>query len=255
MRRIAAFVLAVLVAAIAEGAAQDPDQELVDHWQELLIAADEAIQSKNYEQAEELAQALLDAFDERLAGGSGAKKFYAAALVRRSLAAAGLDRLAEAQWDWDVAREFLPSEIPDTTFDPARTQPETVFLLDDEGVIAPVVLHREPPRYTAAALDAHLNGTVAFDFILSREGQLRSPALTWSADPGLDFAALEAIRRWRFQPAEFAGKPVAVLYSVTVQFQIVVRDGRSLRLVPPSLDFPLRYGDSPIDPAQSRLRD
>jgi TonB family protein len=38
---------------------------------------------------------------------------------------------------------------------------------------------------------------------------------------GLDTAALEAIKRWTFKPATLAdGRPVAVYYTLTVNFQL-----------------------------------
>lgn len=246
MKRAAAFALAFLVAAGADGASKHRDQKVVDHWQEVLIAADEAIKSKNYEQAEELAQELLDAFDERLAGGPGAKKFYAAALVRRALAAVGQGRHLDAQWDWDVALAFLPEEIVATTFDPAvtpETTPELIYEPTTEGLTEPQIIHREPPHYTAAARQAFLNGTVALELVIDRDGRVRSPTISQSLEPGLDFAALEAIRQWRFQPAVLAGRTVAIRYEMTVQFRISGPFRSSGRLIPPSSYlFPLRSG-------------
>ena len=37
---------------------------------------------------------------------------------------------------------------------------------------------------------------------------------------GLEEAAMEAAREWRFEPATCNGKPVAVLYSLTVRFTL-----------------------------------
>lgn len=35
----------------------------------------------------------------------------------------------------------------------------------------------------------------------------------------LDNAALDAVRKWKFKPATLGGRPVAVYYTVTVNFQ------------------------------------
>jgi TonB family protein len=37
---------------------------------------------------------------------------------------------------------------------------------------------------------------------------------------GLDRAAVEAVQKWKFRPAQFQGKPVKVYYSLTVNFQV-----------------------------------
>ena len=38
--------------------------------------------------------------------------------------------------------------------------------------------------------------------------------------PGLDAAAVSAVETWRFTPATLDGEPVAVIYSLTVQFAL-----------------------------------
>ena len=243
--RVTLLVALVLPAAALEAAPKSREQKLVAQWQEQLAAADEAIATKDYDRAGQLAQALLDAFDARLAGGPDAKKYYAAALVRRALAASGQARYIEAQWDWDVAKAYLP-EIPATNFDPAisaeaPTLPR-VFQTTDEGVMVPVILHRVPPQYTVAARQGYLTGTVVLELVIDEQGRLRSPKVLKSLDSGLDFAALESIRQWRFQPATLKGQPIAVYYVLTIQFKISGPFRSPGWLVPPTLRFPLRTG-------------
>ncbi|MDX2000684.1 MAG: energy transducer TonB [Thermoanaerobaculia bacterium] len=243
--RVTLWLVLVLTAASLEAAPKSREQKLVTQWQEQLVAADEAIATKDYDRAAKLAQGLLDAFDQRLAGGPDAKKYYAAALVRRALAAAGQARHIEAQWDWDVAKAYLP-EIPATTFDPSTSAEGApglkVFQATDQGVMVPVILHRVPPRYTVAARYGRLTGTVVLELVIDEQGRLRSPKVRKSLDSGLDFAALESIRQWRFQPATLKGEPIAVYYVVTIQFKISEKSLGGSWLVSPTLGFPLRAG-------------
>jgi periplasmic protein TonB len=37
---------------------------------------------------------------------------------------------------------------------------------------------------------------------------------------GLDQAALDAVRQWKFEPATRAGEPVDVYYNLTVNFRL-----------------------------------
>jgi protein TonB len=38
--------------------------------------------------------------------------------------------------------------------------------------------------------------------------------------PLLDQAAVDAVRQWRYTPSLFFGKPVSVLMTITVKFQL-----------------------------------
>jgi TonB family protein len=37
---------------------------------------------------------------------------------------------------------------------------------------------------------------------------------------GLDSAAADAVKKWKFKPATLNGKPVAVIYNLTVNFRL-----------------------------------
>lgn len=240
--RVIFWLALVLTAASLEAAPKAREQKLVAQWQADLVAADDAIAAKDYDRAGTLAQALLDAFDQRLAGGPDAKKYYAAALVRRALAAAGQARYLEAQWDWDVATAYLP-EVPATTFDPSISAGgQKISQATDPGVTAPVIVYRVPPRYTAAARQGRLTGTVVLELVIDEQGRLRSPKVLKSVDSGLDFAALESIRQWRFQPATLQGQPIAVYYVLTVRFKIQENLLGRNWLVSPTFFFPSRPG-------------
>ena len=57
--------------------------------------------------------------------------------------------------------------------------------------------------------------------IIDKEGNVTSVKLLKGLPMGLDQAALDAIKKWRFRPATLAdGRPVAVYYTLTVNFQL-----------------------------------
>jgi|CXWL01.1.fsa_nt_gi TonB family protein len=226
-----AVLLTPLAVAAQKGEPSPRERAIIDHWIARIERADLKIKEKDYKAAERLAEDLLDDFSAQLLGGTEAKYYYGVALVRRSLARAGREQFAEAQWDWDVARSFLP-ELPRLRFGP-RIEP---VLEPDAGAVAakagsdailqtggevkpPVVLRRTSPQYTAAGRAAAINGTVVIESVIDHQGQVGSPKILKSLDPGLDFAALEAVREWRFEPAQLNGQPVAVYYVLTIQFK------------------------------------
>lgn len=88
------------------------------------------------------------------------------------------------------------------------------------GVTEPVETLRVNPVYPEAARKGRIEGTVILEAIISASGQVESVRVLRSAHPLLDRAALDAVPQWRYRPALFNGRPVAVYLSVAVHFQL-----------------------------------
>ena len=56
--------------------------------------------------------------------------------------------------------------------------------------------------------------------VIDVNGQVRESTVLQSARSDLDLAALEAVRKWRFEPATLDGKPVPVYYNLTINFTL-----------------------------------
>lgn len=77
------------------------------------------------------------------------------------------------------------------------------------------------PAYPSASRRARQEGTVTVDVQVSTAGLPLNVALADSSGfPALDQAALAAVLRWRFDPAQTAGIPVAGRVRVPVRFQL-----------------------------------
>ena len=84
----------------------------------------------------------------------------------------------------------------------------------------PEALYKEPPVYPEEARKARLEGLVVVKTVIDEQGQVKDPVVEGSSGhKSLDEAALEAISAWRFKPATLHGKPVAVYYSITINFR------------------------------------
>jgi protein TonB len=80
------------------------------------------------------------------------------------------------------------------------------------------LLKSVPPVYPAAARTQHLSGAVKMDALIDVNGNVGS--VTVISGPGLlHQAALEAVKQWKYEPAELDGKPTPVHLTVTVQFR------------------------------------
>ena len=86
------------------------------------------------------------------------------------------------------------------------------------GVRAPVVISRVEPRYTREAKENDIEGIVIIETIIDKEGRVVDTRVLKNLPYGLDSAAIEAVRKWRFRPATLNGRPVAVYFNVTVSF-------------------------------------
>jgi periplasmic protein TonB len=87
-------------------------------------------------------------------------------------------------------------------------------------VQAPVKTHAPPPQYTEIARKARLQGVVIVQAIIDKEGRVTNVKVLKGLGMGLDQAAVDAIKKWQFEPATLHGKPVAVYYNLTVNFRL-----------------------------------
>jgi protein TonB len=76
-----------------------------------------------------------------------------------------------------------------------------------------------PAKYPPDAFVKKIEGTVTVAVLVNAWGKVVEAELRTSV-PGLDAAALAAVRKWTFEPAESDGKPVAERTVVPVVFRI-----------------------------------
>jgi TonB family protein len=96
---------------------------------------------------------------------------------------------------------------------------EGIFSLTEHPDVArPQKLDAAPPVYTELARQARLQGVVILEAIIDQEGCVSAAHVLKPLPLGLDRNALNAVRRWVFQPAELYGIPVPVYYTLTVNF-------------------------------------
>ena len=90
------------------------------------------------------------------------------------------------------------------------------------GVSWPSLIVEVKPAYTAEAMRARIEGVVELEIVVLADGTVGRITLTRSLDSrfGLDEEAIKAVRRWRFDPAKLAGKPVTVRVPVEVSFRL-----------------------------------
>jgi len=88
------------------------------------------------------------------------------------------------------------------------------------GVSAPRALNTPDPEYSEEARKAKYQGTVVLWLIVDQNGRPQQVKVARSLGMGLDQKAIEAVRKWTFEPAQKDGKPVAVQINVEVNFRL-----------------------------------
>ncbi len=85
----------------------------------------------------------------------------------------------------------------------------------------PVPISRVLPEYPSTARARGLEGEVVLRAIVDRQGAVEQQVVVVESVPLLDQAAIEALRRWRFEPGRDANnRPVRVVIQVPLRFRL-----------------------------------
>jgi protein TonB len=84
---------------------------------------------------------------------------------------------------------------------------------------APSLVNRVNPEYPAAAALAQAEGIVVLEATVGKDGRVDSVRAV-SGHPMLQTAAVDAVKRWVYQPLLLNGEPVPFVLTVTVSFKI-----------------------------------
>jgi TonB family protein len=230
------FVLSSLVAsvAVAPVGAQLAQQGEIEAQ----------LREGRYLRAMRLARSAVEGLVQTLPGASADARPLAAMLALQALAEAGSAETGAALWTWAEALSLDPSlaTVDHSRFGPAAAvlaasplraaaadgqlaadEPGTVRNLFEVAAGARVALPRPdrtpPPDYPEGARAAGIAGPVILQVVVDRQGRPSSPLVLDSPSPVLAWAAAEAVREWRFEPAELGGRPVAVAFNLRIDFR------------------------------------
>lgn len=106
----------------------------------------------------------------------------------------------------------------------AQTQdaPEKIYKVG-QGVTPPRVTYQPNPEFSEQARAAKYQGTCVLKLIVGADGLPRDIKVINLIGMGLDEKAVEAVQKWRFNPALKDGEPVAVEVAVEVDFHLFLK--------------------------------
>lgn len=83
----------------------------------------------------------------------------------------------------------------------------------------PRAVYQVPPIYPAEMRGKKVEGVVTVIFVVDTEGKVASPHVEKSTDRAFEDPAMNAVRRWKFEPAVRAGQRVACKMRVPIRFE------------------------------------
>jgi TonB family protein len=139
------------------------------------------------------------------------KRFGLAWLIVLALATIGTGVL---WWHWNRSWEELESGLQSEQTAVAE-KPQVQVSAE---VMEKLLIHRVEPTYPAEARRANLQGIVALDIVVGRDGSVVSMRPLNGPDI-LARAAMDALRWWKFEPYRVNGEPAVVETTVAVEFK------------------------------------
>ena len=98
----------------------------------------------------------------------------------------------------------------------AQSDSEPVYDLGP-GITPPRVAKQVNPSYPNDR-GVRATGSVIIGLVVSSKGLPIDPRIIKGIDKDLDQSAVDAVKQWRFVPAQRDGKPIAVRISLQIQF-------------------------------------
>ena len=124
---------------------------------------------------------------------------------------------------WSRVRDTLtlrPAESPTKVFKlletPETRSPDKVWAVDEH----PRILKKVHPKYPEAARRAEREGVVTIEFTVDVGGKAVDINVAKPMGAGLDEAAIEAVKKWRFTPAKRGGEHVPMRVQVPIKFTL-----------------------------------
>jgi len=88
------------------------------------------------------------------------------------------------------------------------------------GVSAPRAIYSPDPEYSDEARRVKFQGNVVLSLVVDPMGHVRDIHVARSLGMGLDEKAIDAVKKWKFEPGMKDGYPVSVQVNVEVNFRL-----------------------------------
>jgi protein TonB len=89
-----------------------------------------------------------------------------------------------------------------------------------KAVRPPKAKRMPDPNYPNIERNSGKQGEVLLHIVVDEQGAVRLPTVDASSSPAFAASAVEAVKKWTFEPGKLSGRPVAVLIKVEITFRL-----------------------------------
>ncbi|HXN24414.1 MAG TPA: energy transducer TonB [Candidatus Dormibacteraeota bacterium] len=122
-----------------------------------------------------------------------------------------------AAFEIPIPRSMLPDSPAALTLNSPESLP---MVPGQDNVNIPRCLDCQTPQYTGETRARGRQGTVNLQVIVSEDGRALQIGVIKMLGYGLDEIAIEAVRKWSFEPTTKAGRPVPVILPIEITFRL-----------------------------------
>ncbi len=84
----------------------------------------------------------------------------------------------------------------------------------------PVPVKTPPPVYPLSLKREGVSGVVAVSVVIDETGSVASASVAKSTHPDFDAPAIEAVKKWKFKPAQKDGEPAKCIVLIPIKFNL-----------------------------------
>ena len=127
--------------------------------------------------------------------------------------------LATVANGWTQTQQSDPSQVSTAATAPADDPAFNGFDTVTTGIKPPKAISTPDPKYPDLPQDADPRGTVVLLIGVNAKGHVGPVRVLRSDEPAFEKTALETVKKWKFKPAQKAGRPVPVQITVEMKFE------------------------------------
>jgi TonB family protein len=192
----------------------------IDDWRREQTAIETLLQQKRYAEARNASIKLTNHMLDRM-GVNDEAALLARTVALRAAAEDGLGNVDDTNWYRQVAMLLDPQVVL-----PAMTTPlpepievrhvgSAAVAAASEPTEAPHRIRKRDPE-RPGIVNALGVAVAVLEVAIDVDGVVKQPRVVKSPAPSVSYAALEAVKQWRFKPGTVGGKPVPILFNLTV---------------------------------------